>query len=420
MMSNRSATLLSLGLLAGCLLISCADSKRVLPEITNASGLAEEPAVAQASWYRGHFQDLPTIPQASCDYHERIIDLIRTRPMSTMYTSLDDAHEQSVQRMFNAIYDAIDADLKTVGSGNWQGAMTAAFFAGYELRRVYDHESGRWFLYGYDPSNYDERCQASAGDGGAYFWINPEPGRNIVVEVPHGGAPTDGQTQGVDINTQSQGASLFAADGALAARALILNGANRCTSGFKSRCTTGVSEACGGIFRISDMSHDTSSVFHALHKLFENRHKAYFLQNHQNTSSNQLVTISDGTLIRRNPSSPATKFASAITAVLGVPSTGPLARAVGNCQGDDVSVLCGSFSVQGRYTNVPWADVCGGVPVSSGTSGRFLHLEQSSTMADDACELRGRCWTAVRDALLGTWGTETIKYNGGGLGPRQS
>ncbi len=390
--------------------IGCSDNAPESTEDTVQRSSSVEPAYANSLWYAGTFSSIPQIPAGSCDFHTRIVDHIKSRPLSADYVEPDQARQDQIVAMFEAIYGSIEASLTQGQDGDWSHAIAVAKDAGYELRRLYDEPSGRWFLHGYDPSNYDAySCAPQMGDGGAYFWINPEPGRNLVIEVPH---------YGVDKGTEIEGANLFVS---VAARALTMNGAERCASMEPTYCLTGATKTCGGVTPLSDVAHSSTNAFYWLHKGFEDRHHAYFFQIHQNVTSHQLGIVADGTVDTNNPSSPSITFFRALLARVeqgGNPDNSNW-DSIQNCQTDLKPTLCGTYNTQAQYTNAPASDSCEAEAQPASVSGRFLHFEQAQTMTDDLCERTGRCWTSVSAALLATWGSETTKYNGGAFGPRQ-
>ncbi|MGZ3476992.1 MAG: hypothetical protein ACXVCJ_21025, partial [Polyangiales bacterium] len=228
--------------------------------------------------------------------------------------------------MMSSIFAALDASLSNDG-GDWCRAMSDAQAAGYALQRLRDSQSGRWFLHGWD----------TTGQGGAYFWIDPEPGRNIVVEAPHAG---------YDTGTQQQVARMFPA---LAGRALLMNGAARCASTLPSSCT-GTTAVCNDgtdAYRQSDVTHDWTSAFYLFHAAIDDRYGARFVQLHENVSSGELVMASDGTTTHSNASSTSVTFERALSPLV---SQNSRSGSVVSCQ-DGATGLCGTYNAAGRHTN---------------------------------------------------------------------
>lgn len=336
-----------------------------------------------SAWYAGAFAEL--VSEGSGDVRRLAIDL----PLDASYTDLDDRAQARIATMFTSVYDAIDATLAAPCASStrdlWTKARSDAFAAGYYLRRFYDTVTQRWLLFG----------KASRADGKprglAYFLVNPQPGRNIVLEVPH---------KGVDDDTEVEGANLFTA---VAARALLVNGSERCASKTRTPCDAGPTGTCNGYYGLSDVAHNDENAFQTLHVGFDRRHKARFFQIHQNTTSRTDGIISDGTTDDTNASSPSHRFYQALKAKL--PSA-----SIHGCQ-DGYGKLCGWNNMQGKMTNTLSTDVCTSPNASTSKTYRFLHFEQDADLA--------RTWTPVRDALLATWGSSTVVYNGGAIGPAQ-
>jgi hypothetical protein len=309
-------------------------------------------------WESGSFAMLPL--RGSGD----LVVYVDSLPHSMSYTVLDPARETRVGAMF----DWIQADILGTVAGNdvdWCGATAAADRAGYQLGRFYDTVSQRWLLVGADAS----------GTGQAYFFINPEPRRDLIIEAPHVYA-SNAKLEG---RTDTEGALLLRET---MGRALLINGADRC-QGPASICdgTFSSNQVCDGYttndrYRKSDSGHNLDSAFHVLHKkLTEISASAQFVQLHGNTQQSLPeggISVSDGRTWKAG-SGLATAFANAIKTL----SNGALpASSVNDCTSGQ-SVLCGYQNVQGRYTNDPSVSSCNGATLKQGGT-RFLHLEQRS------------------------------------------
>lgn len=278
------------------------------------------------------------------------------------YTALTTVRATQVEAMFDAIHTAITAMLGGDLSVNWCAAVDAASTAGYVLGRYYDTVSSRWFLVGED----------GMGTGQAYFIINPEPKRDLIVEAPHVYATNtmlEGRTdtEGVHILRQTLG------------RALLINGADRC-QGLDGGCggTLSSNTVCphsdaGDPYRQSDVGHNTDNVFHVLHKAFNDvSRRTRFVQLHGNGDTRLPsggLSVSDGRSTA-NPASLATRFVAKIQGL----TTGALAASAVNDCATEANILCGYCNVQGRYTNDDTA-LCNGATMTQGGT-RFLHLEQ--------------------------------------------
>ena len=231
-------------------------------------------------------------------------------------------------------------------------------------RALLRYHSSRWFLVGED----------GAGTGQAYFIINPEPKRDLIVEAPHvynTNTRLEGRTdtEGVRILRQTLG------------RALLINGADRC-QGKDGGCggTFSSDNVCphssdGDPYRESDVGHNTDNAFHVLHQKFNDvAARTRFVQLHGNDDTRLPrggLSVSDG---RTSPhaASLATLF---VTNIQTLPTGALDASAVNDCT-TEANILCGYRNVQGRYTNNATA-LCNGVTMLQGGT-RFLHLEQKS------------------------------------------
>jgi hypothetical protein len=312
--------------------------------------------VAPSRWESGTFAQLPL--RGVGDLATFVDGL--AHPES--YTALTAARTLQVQAMFDAIQTAITAMAVADCRVNWCAAVDVASAAGYQLGRFHDTVSSRWFIVGED----------GAGTGQAFFVINPEPRRDLIVEAPHVYA-TNAKLEG---RTDTQGALILRQT---LGRALLINGADRC-QGAPGGCggTLSSDAVCdhfeaGDPFRRSDAGHNTDSVFHVLHQKFNDvSATTRFVQLHGNGDARLPsggLSVSDG---RSTPhlSSLATRFVAAIQAL----PTGALPDSAVNDCATEADILCGFRNVQGRYTNDATA-ACDGTRMANGGT-RFLHLEQ--------------------------------------------
>jgi hypothetical protein len=280
------------------------------------------------------------------------------------YTALTTTRATQVGAMFDAIHTAMTAMLGGDCGVNWCAAVDTAGAAGYLLGRYYDTVSSRWFIVGAD----------GAETGQAFFIINPEPRRDLIVETPHVYATNtrlEGRTdtEGVLILRQTLG------------RALLINGADRCQGppggcgGTLSSATVCPNAGAGDPYRQSDVGHNTDNAFHVLHQKFNDvTASTRFVQLHGNGDARLPsggLAVSDGRTTA-NTSSLATHF---VATIQGLPTGALAANAVNDCATES-NILCGYHNVQGRYTNNAEASCNGGSMPQGGT--RFLHLEQKS------------------------------------------
>ena len=318
----------------------------------------DQPALPALQWESGTFSELPL--RGSGDL-ATYVDLLEH---SESYTVLTAVRTTQIGAMFDAIDNAVTAMIGGDLSVNWCAAVDAAGTAGYLLRRYYDTFSSRWFIVGED----------GAGTGQAYFIINPEPKRDLIVEAPHvyaTNAKLEGRTdtEGVLILRQTLG------------RALLINGADRCR-GEEGSCGGRFSSdrVCppfteGDPFRQSDVAHNTDNAFHVLHQKFNDvSASTRFVQLHGNANARLQrggISVSDG----RKPPDASSLGTLFVTAIQGL-TTGALAASAVNDCATESNIFCGYGNVQGRYTNDATAACNDGNIPQGGT--RFLHLEQKS------------------------------------------
>lgn len=293
--------------------------------------------------------------------------------------------------------------------------MAAADQAGYAVQRYYDtgvdpatrRARNRWYVYGYDKTS----------GGQAYFFINPEAKRDIVIEAPHASW---------DLDTDEQGARIFVG---LAARALILSGAHRCNSPEVSECGGATTKVCNagvaGPYRRSDVVANLANTFHLLHRnySFLPGARTKFVQPHgMQTDHEDVVQASDGSTATATGSSLSisARFVDALKEQVAGTTFG--GSVMFSCQRDSLAGvvpadrLCATHNVQGRVTNIsPIYLFC--PPETATASGRFLHIEQE--LAFREADLTSR-W--VEAAVRDVWGAcnMTSDPSDCALGPQQT
>jgi len=327
--------------------------------------------VERVYWHAGTFRTLPAL-------HGELIAFVDAlpHPNSGGYGRVSTARAQRFRSFLDAMFEAIDLGLRDGNLPDWCAVQAAADDAGYELRRFRDETTGRWLLYGSDRTAY----------GQAYFFVNPRAKRNLVVETPH---------EPYDTDTAVQGTRIFLE---LAARALVINKEHRCSDSEEAACDHGTTSSCGGVYRQSDVAHNTDNTFHLLHVwLSDHDASTKFVQLHGfKGGADDRVEVGDGTYTDVDADSVSVAFARHLRK--HVPSAG----AVHACQesGSTPAARCGNTNVQGRYTNGRSGDEC--TDGARYSSNRFLHIEQASTVRD-ADRSDGWWWGCVRDGLRDTW-----------------
>ncbi len=195
------------------------------------------------------------------------------------------------------------------------------------------------------------------GTGTARFALRIGEARNIIIGVPHGR---------YELYTMTQGVELFED---LAARALIVNGAHRCTNTSHSG-TKGQTSVCGKweFYRDSDLAHVRNSIFQWVHQILADRfYNDWVISIHGKSGSG--IHVSNGTTCAISETIPSAMLVSemekdAILKTEGIKSCNlfPGVRKI-------TTELCGTSNVQGRYLN-GFDSNCKSV------TDRFIHIEQ--------------------------------------------
>lgn len=335
-------------------------------DATQTTAATGTTGAATPDWEDGPFRYLPSMEADLVAYVDEL-----AYPNDGAYVVLDEPRRASVDAFWQALAEAAQMP----GDSDWCGVLDLAEAAGYELFRFRDTVTQRWLLHARD----------ATADGQAYLFVNPAARRDLVIEAPH---------HPFDANTAGQGAFLFRS---LAARALLLNKAHRCSSQTATACD-GTTTACDGFYRASDVAHATDNVFDLAHRWFTDHTTANFAQLHGfGAEAGDMAEIGDGTNNDEDPGSVAVTFAEHLSTHVPEPAS------VHACPGDagsPPSALCGTTNVQGRYTNEPRDDAC--TDAASSHSGRFLHIEQALTLRDDDDD-DGWSRHDVEAALAQTW-----------------
>jgi len=211
------------------------------------------------------------------------------------------------------------------------------------------------------------------GTGTARFALRLGKSRSIIIGVPHGR---------FELYTMTQGVELFEN---LAARALIVNGAHRCTN-TSYGSTKGQTAVCGKweFFRDSDLAHAKNSVYQWVHEILVDRYTSdWVISIHGKSGAG--IHVSNGTTCAIGESTPSARLIvemrkDAILRTEGIKSCNlfPGVRKI-------TSDLCGTSNVQGRYLN-------GHDSNCKTANDRFIHIEQP-------INVRSRYRSNIRSAL---------------------
>lgn len=190
-----------------------------------------------------------------------------------------------------------------------------------------------------------------------------------------------------DTNTGNQAVYCFKKN---LARALFINGTHRCNSNSYSSCsgTTSTCNSSSEPYRVSDLAHNTNSVFQKTTEiLFNNIVNSVFIQLHGfgNPPTDPYVIMSNGTQL-----TPTTDYATLLKEALLVEDN-TLTFKIAHID-TDWTRLRGFSNTQGRLINNS-NDYC--LSDATTTSGRFIHIEQEKTkLREDASK-----WIKMSNAL---------------------
>jgi hypothetical protein len=253
--------------------------------------------------------------------------------------------------------DALQESVSALVAADVPNAVTRATSAGYSLCR-----SGTVALY----------RPLDAGAGSASFAWRSSGARPVIVEAPH---PLH------DGKTLEEGVVLF---DTLSARAIIASGTHRCANSATSACS-GTTEACspGTLqkYKQSDMAHVVDSFFHRVHVTLADLHPNDLVIGLHGMKDGG-ASISDGTELATSDGSVVARLAAELAkGVVGTPVAAEPITTCNDYPGAPAvdNRMCGTTDVQGRTLNGS-SSAC--TQAAGSSSGRFLHLEQSSTLRD--------------------------------------
>ena len=199
----------------------------------------------------------------------------------------------------------------------------------------------------------------AAGSGGARLAIRTHPeSKDLIIQTPH---------SFYDLGTLEEGLFLFQQSNA---RALLSSGTHRCASDISSTCS-GETKVCtlfsSEPFRISDMAHTDTSLFHTAHIALANGFPdTTILQLHMFLDPG--ASVSNGKRRDTTADQPSARLAEALTEAF--PN-----ELITSCNdygaGNEADRTCGTSNTQGRHLNGS-VDACDESP--SEVSGRFIHL----------------------------------------------
>ena len=213
---------------------------------------------------------------------------------------------------------------------------------------------------------------------GTYVFSKTPTITNLILQAPH---------IKNDINTGKQAMFCFKSN---LARAVFISGTHRCNNSSSSSCsgTTSTCNSGSEAYRVSDLAHNTQSVFQkTTENLYNTISNSVFIQLHGfgKQASDPYVIMSNGTQV-----TPTVDYASQIKdALLAEDNT--LTFKIAHID-TDWTRLRGFTNTQGRLINNS-SDPCSSSATS--TSGRFIHIEQERTKLRD----NAAGWATMSNAL---------------------
>jgi hypothetical protein len=203
--------------------------------------------------------------------------------------------------------------------------------------------------------------------GQAWIVLRPGVARPILVGLPH---------VSFELRTLDEGLLAWTQ---LNARALVVAGTHRCANPVASGCsgTTGVCSASSAPYRESDMAHTEGSFFHAAHEALQAAEPTLVVLSLHGMSGSG-ISLSNGT---SDPVATTTLLAATAQALAtALPAENVTACNAGAGVPRDVR-LCGTTNTQGRLVNGSGAPC---TQAATASTDRFLHLEQSLTVRNNA------------------------------------
>ena len=213
---------------------------------------------------------------------------------------------------------------------------------------------------------------------GAYVFSKTPKRGNLIIQAPH---------IKNDTNTGKQAVYCFKNN---LGRALFIGGTHRCNNSTASSCS-GTTTTCSGSsdpYRVSDMAHNTQSVFQkTTENIFTYFPESVFIQLHGFgwSSGDPYVIMSNGTR-----ETPAVDYATLIKDALFVEDNS-LTFELPHIN-TSWNTLIGFTNTQGRLINYS-VDNC--TSSAEGTTGRFIHVEQELTKL----RANSTAWQKMSNAL---------------------
>lgn len=214
------------------------------------------------------------------------------------------------------------------------------------------------------------------------YVISIEPLRDkLIIQAPH---------PKYDTNTGFQAVYCFKR---LIPRALFISGTHRCNHSQTSVCS-GSTSVCGssGAYKVSDMAHNTNSIFHISTQEFSDRFdNTVFLQLHgfAKGASDPFLIMSNGTRI-----TPTIDYLSLIETELSKIDPTLTFKLAHIHQ--DWTRLIAFTNTQGRYINNS-TDAC--TQNATNSEGRFIHIEQEKSRLREDSSGWNKMYLALKEVF---------------------
>ncbi|MCA9554536.1 MAG: LruC domain-containing protein [Myxococcales bacterium] len=244
--------------------------------------------------------------------------------------------------------------LLAVAAGNGGRATLEAEDGGYQVCRAPREPVAVW-------------RPVSSGRGRALLAWRVEGGRPVLIGAPH---------PNYEVGTLQQALQMFEV---LPGRALMVSGTHRCASEATSECS-GLTAVCtddDAPFRVSDMAHTTESIYQTAHEVLADLYPEDWVVS-LHGMGDEGVSLSDGTLAPLRETDALARVLQGFLQLFpaeNITACNPQPWAPVDTR------LCGTTNAQGRYLNGA-ADACS--MASEQSAGRFVHLEQSRAVREQA------------------------------------
>ncbi len=223
---------------------------------------------------------------------------------------------------------------------------------------------------------------------GTYVFAQNPATNALIIQAPH---------SSFDFNTGKQAIYSFVR---LNNAALFLNGAHRCNHSTASTCsgTTSVCSSTSEAYKISDMAHNSDTVWQKTTALMNNAHSVFVqLHGFSKQPSDPYVILSNGT-----DQTPATDYAVMIKDAL-FNQDNSLTFKIAHI--DNWTRLVGFTNTQGRLLNES-TNPC--TTSAASTTGKFIHIEQEKSKLRENASGWEKLFQALHSVFIASLSTDSI------------